>query len=199
MDRSCQACSASCRRHCCVKLAMPWCVAADWFVAHGPASPMPQTVSVDACICEHARAPGTSGYATLGSGSCALCDDSAIQDEACWWDGFSCILRCLHQAVTALSPSQSPSVPRTCCADHPNRRHADGQSAGNSQLALLKVLRASPDLLLLTLQERCGRFRKWLQNQPQKVIVVVGHSTFFKAFTSSPHRLKNCEIKSILI
>lgn len=48
-------------------------------------------------------------------------------------------------------------------------------------------------------KERCGRFRKWLQDQPRKVIVVVGHSTFFKVFTSSPHRLKNCEIQTILI
>lgn len=63
----------------------------------------------------------------------------------------------------------------------------------------LKYAQASAHMLSLTLQERCGRFRKWLQDQPQKVIVVVGHSTFFKVFTSSPHRLKNCEIQTILI
>ncbi len=49
------------------------------------------------------------------------------------------------------------------------------------------------------MQERCGQFRKWLEEQPQKVIVVVGHSTFWKVFTSSPHRLKNCEVQTIMI
>ncbi|KAK9867462.1 hypothetical protein WJX84_001003 [Apatococcus fuscideae] len=48
-------------------------------------------------------------------------------------------------------------------------------------------------------KERCGQFRKWLEEQPQKVIVVVGHSTFWKVFTSSPHRLKNCEVQTIMI
>ncbi|KAK9820689.1 hypothetical protein WJX74_006717 [Apatococcus lobatus] len=48
-------------------------------------------------------------------------------------------------------------------------------------------------------KERCGKFRKWLQDRPEMAIVVVGHSTFFKTFTSSPHRLKNCEIQTILI
>ena len=44
------------------------------------------------------------------------------------------------------------------------------------------------------MQERVGQFRRWLQEQPERVIVVFGHSTFLKEFIGGGKHLKNCEL-----
>jgi broad specificity phosphatase PhoE len=44
------------------------------------------------------------------------------------------------------------------------------------------------------LQRRIGAFRKWACARPEREMVVFGHSTFFKYFTNSEGRLKNCEV-----
>ena len=46
------------------------------------------------------------------------------------------------------------------------------------------------------LQKRVGEFRMMLQSQQHKVIVCVGHSTFFREFmnTGRGTRLRNCEL-----
>ena len=43
-------------------------------------------------------------------------------------------------------------------------------------------------------QERVGQFRRWLQEQPERVIVVFGHSTFLREFIGGGKHLKNCEL-----
>jgi hypothetical protein len=47
------------------------------------------------------------------------------------------------------------------------------------------------------LRRRIGAFRKWVCNRPEREMVVFGHSTFFKYFTNSETRLKNCEVITI--
>ena len=47
------------------------------------------------------------------------------------------------------------------------------------------------------LQRRIGLFRKWVCNRPEREMVIFGHSTFFKYFTNSENRLKNCEVLTL--
>ena len=43
-------------------------------------------------------------------------------------------------------------------------------------------------------QERVGAFKRWLDSRPEKVIVVVGHSTYLKDLTGMNKRLRNGEL-----
>ena len=47
------------------------------------------------------------------------------------------------------------------------------------------------------LQKRVGLFRQWLFGQSHKVIIAFGHSTFWKEFSGTGNRLKNCEVDTI--
>ncbi|UPR02337.1 histidine phosphatase [Chloropicon primus] len=49
------------------------------------------------------------------------------------------------------------------------------------------------------LQKRVGLFRQWVLEQPQKVIVAFGHSTFWKEFSGSDTRLGNCEVDTVYL
>lgn len=49
------------------------------------------------------------------------------------------------------------------------------------------------------LRKRVGVFRQFLRSRPENIIVVIGHSTFFKELTSSRQRLMNCETRTILL
>ncbi|CAK9876897.1 unnamed protein product [Sphagnum jensenii] len=49
------------------------------------------------------------------------------------------------------------------------------------------------------LRKRVGIFRQFLLARAETVIVVIGHSTFFKEFTSSHRRMKNCEIQTMMV
>jgi len=41
---------------------------------------------------------------------------------------------------------------------------------------------------------RIAQFREWLASRPESVIVVVGHSNFFKYYLGMSEKLKNCEV-----
>ena len=43
------------------------------------------------------------------------------------------------------------------------------------------------------MQERVGLFRRWVQAQPEQVIVAFGHSSMIKEL-SGGKRLRNCEL-----
>jgi len=43
-------------------------------------------------------------------------------------------------------------------------------------------------------RERVGAFKRWLDSRPEKVIVVVGHSTYLKDLTGMNKRLRNGEL-----
>jgi len=49
------------------------------------------------------------------------------------------------------------------------------------------------------LRRRIGNFRKWACARPERELVVFGHSTFFKYFTNSEGRLKNCEVLTLTL
>ena len=57
--------------------------------------------------------------------------------------------------------------------------------------AVSRQMRA--ELLVLWLQERVGLFRRWVQAQPEQVIVAFGHSSMIKEL-SGGKRLRNCEL-----
>ncbi len=44
------------------------------------------------------------------------------------------------------------------------------------------------------MQARVAAFKSFLAGRHEKVIVLVGHSTFLKHLTDSNSRLKNCEV-----
>ena len=46
---------------------------------------------------------------------------------------------------------------------------------------------------LFGVQERVGLFRRWVQVQPEQVIVAFGHSSMIKEL-SGGKRLRNCEL-----
>ena len=46
---------------------------------------------------------------------------------------------------------------------------------------------------------RVTQFRSWLQARPETAIVVVGHSNFFRHFLGASSKLKNCEVKKVLL
>lgn len=55
-----------------------------------------------------------------------------------------------------------------------------------------------------SLKKRIGEFRSWLLSRPEKVIVAVGHSVYWKAFCTTQNGLQerslaNCEVKKLLI
>jgi hypothetical protein len=47
-------------------------------------------------------------------------------------------------------------------------------------------------------QKRVAEFTRFLNSRSEKVIVCVGHSTFWKVFSNDKTRLKNCEVKTML-
>jgi broad specificity phosphatase PhoE len=46
---------------------------------------------------------------------------------------------------------------------------------------------------------RVEAFRAWLRNRPESVVVVVGHSNFFKHFLGASTKMANCEVKEITL
>jgi broad specificity phosphatase PhoE len=46
---------------------------------------------------------------------------------------------------------------------------------------------------------RVAKFREWLQERPESVIVVVGHSNFFRHFLGASSKMSNCEVKKITL
>ena len=44
------------------------------------------------------------------------------------------------------------------------------------------------------LMARIESFQQWLAERPEKVIVVVGHSNFFKYYLRMSDKLRNCEV-----
>lgn len=54
----------------------------------------------------------------------------------------------------------------------------------------------------LRVQSRIGAFRRWLQEQPEKVVVAVGHSSYWRHFEevcrgTKPTHMRNCEVRLI--
>jgi len=48
-------------------------------------------------------------------------------------------------------------------------------------------------------QKRIDRFTQWLQDQPAKELVVVGHSSYFQVWLKAEQKLKNCEVCTITV
>ena len=53
--------------------------------------------------------------------------------------------------------------------------------------------------MTLCAQERVGHFRKWLMEQPEKVVVVFGHSTMLREFIGGDKHLRNCELYTMQV
>lgn len=47
-------------------------------------------------------------------------------------------------------------------------------------------------------QKRVAEFTRFLNSRSEKVVVCIGHSTFWKMFSNDKSRLKNCEVKTML-
>ena len=65
------------------------------------------------------------------------------------------------------------------------------------------VHRPLPSLFVMLLFYYCmfhpQPFRQWVLRQPHRVIVAFGHSTFWKEFSGSTERLRNCEVDTIYV
>jgi broad specificity phosphatase PhoE len=48
------------------------------------------------------------------------------------------------------------------------------------------------------LRERVEAFRGWLNRRPERLVVAVGHSLFWRAFLGDAHSMGNCEVKLCL-
>ena len=48
-------------------------------------------------------------------------------------------------------------------------------------------------------QERVGQFRRWLMEQPEKVVIVYGHSTMLREFIGGDKHLRNCELYTLQV
>jgi broad specificity phosphatase PhoE len=48
-------------------------------------------------------------------------------------------------------------------------------------------------------QARVDKFREWLRQRPEKHIVVVGHSAFFKLFLNESSKLPNCGVRTFTL
>ena len=48
-------------------------------------------------------------------------------------------------------------------------------------------------------QARVAAFKRWLDARPEKVIVLVGHSTYLKELTHMSTRLRNGELHTLHI
>eukprot|EP00775_Hariotina_reticulata_P002533 gene2533-2835_t len=48
------------------------------------------------------------------------------------------------------------------------------------------------------MRHRVSEFTRWLGQQPEQVVVAFGHSTFWKYFSNSKSRMKNCEVRQML-
>lgn len=44
------------------------------------------------------------------------------------------------------------------------------------------------------MRRRVSEFGRWLTHRPEKVVVAFGHSTFWKYFSNSKTRMRNCEV-----
>jgi hypothetical protein len=42
---------------------------------------------------------------------------------------------------------------------------------------------------------RVAEFGRWLSSRPERLVVAVGHSTFFRNFTRARTRMRNCEVQ----
>lgn len=47
----------------------------------------------------------------------------------------------------------------------------------------------------VVVQERIAQAKRWLERQPESVIVLYGHSVFWKAFFSHEESMRNCEYR----
>lgn len=57
----------------------------------------------------------------------------------------------------------------------------------------------SEHLRLADMQQRTQHFTEWLLSRPEKCIVVVGHSAFFRDLIRTDCKMDNCEIRSVLL
>ena len=48
-------------------------------------------------------------------------------------------------------------------------------------------------------QERVGKFRRWLMEQPEKTVVVFGHSTMLRELIGGDKHLRNCELYTMQV
>lgn len=44
------------------------------------------------------------------------------------------------------------------------------------------------------MRRRVSEFSRWLHHVPEQVVVAFGHSTFWKYFSNSRTRMRNCEV-----
>ena len=49
------------------------------------------------------------------------------------------------------------------------------------------------------MQQRVAEFRRFLETTPARVVVCIGHSTFFRELTTPRGRLKNCELHTMYL
>lgn len=49
--------------------------------------------------------------------------------------------------------------------------------------------------LMFVLQERIALAKRWLERQPESVIVLYGHSVFWKTFFAHNESMRNCEYR----
>ncbi|KAK9807423.1 hypothetical protein WJX73_004631 [Symbiochloris irregularis] len=50
-----------------------------------------------------------------------------------------------------------------------------------------------------SLVERVGQFRRWVMEQPEKTIIVYGHSTMLREFIGGDKSLRNCELFTLQV
>ncbi len=85
---------------------------------------------------------------------------------------FACLLGC--RCCPARLPRPGPTHPTITSATHPATPHPP------------------------TPQKRVAEFARFLNSRSEKVIVCIGHSTFWKVFSNDKQRLKNCEVRTML-
>ena len=71
-----------------------------------------------------------------------------------------------------------------------------------SRVVELEILKEKTPLEWLpinkeTFRKRIEEFEKWLAEQPENVIAVVGHSQYFKSMLGLPKKFKNCDVWSL--
>lgn len=85
--------------------------------------------------------------------------------------------------------------------------HSDQISKGSrhksvSRVVELDILKEKTPLEWLpvnkeTFRKRIEEFEKWIAEQPENVIAVVGHSQYFKSMLGLPKKFKNCDVWSL--
>jgi hypothetical protein len=103
--------------------------------------------------------------------------------------------------LECVAPSQDSN------SSHHSNRSDDQISQGSrhksvSRVVELDVLKEKTPMEWLpankeTFRKRIEDFEKWLADQPENVIAVVGHSQYFKSMLGLPKKFKNCDVWSL--